>query len=416
MDFRVDEDQSRVKNLIRSFCTKEVDVKELLSILRSHASASSIEEIRKTYPYRLQERLHEIGLRQLAVPQEYGGTAPYRGSNVLLTIAAEEMGYWGGPVVGLVMIPWIFLKAVANNRTVSQDQKEWIFSKFVADPHFIIAASVSEGDSATDIHLPYDEGMGKVLKVRAFREQGRWVIDGTKAYCSGGAVASYIMVATRTEENLPVSKACTFFWVPTNDPNIRLNPHHMAITDFGGNCLVVLNGVRVTEDHMLGERGRGFTIIQSFFNAHLPGIAGLVGAMRRIFEHMQAYAKERIGGGKPIKEHSGLASKLGEIAAQIEACRSLMYRAAWEIDQAEENGLPPDNLFWFASTYGYCKRAFMHFCEVATCVYGGMALSVDFPLFSFLLQSFYVQAAGLTREIDFMIAARDYEKKYNFGF
>ncbi|MEO0247665.1 MAG: acyl-CoA dehydrogenase family protein [candidate division WOR-3 bacterium] len=415
MDFRLSEEQEIVRGLIKRF-GREINKEELVLTLRQQAKAQTVEELKASFPYKILEKLHDLGLRQLAIPQEFGGTSPIHQVNVTLTMAAEELGYWAGPVVGLVIIPWIFLRTIAVNKYVNREQKHWIFKKFLDDPHFIIATAVSEPESASDIHLPYDEGGKNILKTKAVKKANGWIVDGVKSYCSAGGVANYIMVATRTEEEAPVSEACTFFWIPSDAKGVHLKPHNMLVTDFGGNCEVVLNDVFVPDENMLGIRGRGFSIIKSFFNSHLPGIAGILGFIRKTYEFLRDYAKQRIAGGKPLIQHSATASKLGEMITDITACRMLIYRAAWEIDQAQERGLPDENLFWFASAYGYFKKISLKFCNLATTILGGMSTSFDLPLADLLTHVYYIQAAGLTREIDYMIANRDYDKLQCWGY
>lgn len=75
--------------------------------------------------------------------------------------------------------------------------------------------------------------------------------------------------------------------------------------------------------------------------------------MRRIYEHMREYAKQRRAGGKSLIEHLNVALKLGEIASDLEALRNLMYRAAWEIDVAQSSSNYKHNLFWYSATYAF---------------------------------------------------------------
>uniref|UniRef100_A0A7V4E4K8 Acyl-CoA dehydrogenase n=1 Tax=candidate division WOR-3 bacterium TaxID=2052148 RepID=A0A7V4E4K8_UNCW3 len=238
MNFEIFEDQKQIKILIKKFCQKELNEEYLKEIEMRITRAKTKEEIRKLFPWHLLDKLHEIGIRQLAIPQKYGGTAPEQQVNITLTLAAEEIGYWGGNLVGIVMIPWIFLRAIAIDKTINEDQRKWIFQKFVQDSRFLIATAVGEASSCTDIHYPYDEGGSAILKCKGFKEDGCWIIDGEKAYCSGGAVAHLIMVAVRTNPEGPVSEAMSFFWIPTNLPGVTITPHQMLATDLGGNCQI----------------------------------------------------------------------------------------------------------------------------------------------------------------------------------
>lgn len=418
VDFSFTEEQKQIKALVKQFCQRDVDQKRLEEIAAKTFEARTVEELRAAFPYDLLEKLHQVGLRQLSVPQKYGGTAPETDVNLTLTMAAEEVGYWGGRIVDPLMIPWLFLRAIATNRYITEEQKKWIFSKFIENPRLVIATSVGEPAGGTDIHLPYDEGGSSILQVNAYKDGNEWVINGDKTFCSNGGTADFIMLAARTDKEAPVSQAMTFFWVPTDAPGITLTPNRMLTLEFGGNCQAHYDNVRVPESNLIGQVNKGFSIIESFFQAHLPGVSCSVGVMQRIYEQMREYAKQRIGGGKPIIEHTSIASKLGELAVNLESLRCLLYRGAWEIDQVEKAGgraLGESNWFWFTAGYAFFKQVSWRFCELATDIYGGMSASVDLPLGGFLKHIFYVRAAGLTVDVELIRACRDYDTRYRKG-
>lgn len=418
MDFSLTEEQKQIKTLVRQFCQREIDQKRLEELAAKTAEAQTVEELRAAYPYDLLEKLHEVGLRQLQIPVKYGGTAPETDVNVTLTMAAEEAGYWGGRIVDPLMIPWLFLRAIATNMYVTEEQRKWIFSQFIENPRLVVATSVGEPAGGTDIHLPYDEGGSSILNVTAYKDGNEWVINGDKAFCSNGGTADLIMVAARTDKEAPVSQAMSFFWIPTDAPGITLTPNRMLTLEFGGNCQTHYDNVRVPECNLIGQLNKGFSIIESYFHAHLPGVSGSLGLMQRIYEQMREYAMQRFGGGKPIIEHTSVASRLGELAVNLEALRSLLYRAAWEIEQVEEAGgraLGESNWFWFTAGYALFKRVSWRFCELATDIYGGMSASTDLPLSGFLKHIFYIRAAGLTIDVELIRASRDYDTRYRAG-
>jgi alkylation response protein AidB-like acyl-CoA dehydrogenase len=418
MDFDFSEEQRHIMDSVRQFCLREVDQKHLEDLAEKTVAARTVQELRAAYPYDLLEKLHTIGLRQLPIPMEYGGTAPENNVNLILTMVCEQAGYWGGAVNNLLMIPYLFLRAIAANRYVTAEQKKWIFSRFISNPRFTIATSVGEPAGGTDIHLPYDEGGGSILKVTAHKDGNEWVLNGDKMYSSTCGAADLIMVAARTDKNAPVSKAMSFFWVPADADGLSITPNPMMILEFGGNCQTYYDNVRVPETHLIGEVNKGFSIIESYFEAHLPGVSGSLGIMQRVYEQMREYARQRVVGGKPLIRHSSIASKLGEMAVSMEAVRSLMYRSAWEMDQKEKSGgsaLGESNWFWFVASYSLFKQVSWRFCELATDIYGGMSASSELPISSFLRHIYYIRAAGLTVNAELLRAGWDYDGRYRSG-
>lgn len=415
MDFTLTEEQEHIKLSVKQFCKREVDPKQLAELAEKSARARTVDELKAAYPYDLLEKLHNVGLRQLSIPVKYGGTAPEKGVNLTLTVIAEELGYWGGAVIDPLIVPWIFLRAIAANMYVTEEQRKWIFSKFVENPRMVIACASTEPAGGTDIALPFDEGGSSILQVNARKDGNEWIINGDKMFCTSGGAADYIMVSTRTDKTAPVSKAMSFFWVPTNAPGLTISPNRMVVQNFGGNCQTNYDNVRVPECNLIGQVNKGYSYHDSFGQAHLPGISGMLGGMQRIYEDMREYTKQRTGGNKPLIRHTSTAARLGEMAVNLESLRAMMYRSAWEIDRVDEAGGPPmgeANLFWFQAAYALFKKVSWRFCELASDIYGGMSASVDLPVAGFLNQIYYVRAAGATVDAELIKAGTIYDGRY----
>lgn len=351
-------------------------------------------------------------MRQILIPVKYGGTAPETDVNQTMTALFEEAGYWGG--AGFLMIPIGAFTSTANTY-ITEAQKEWIFSQLLNNPRLMISQTISEPAGATDIHLPYDEGGGSILTVNAYKDGNEWVINGDKMYSGGTGVADYIMVAARTDKESPVSRAMSHFWVPADAPGVAITPNKIMAIGFGGNCQNHFDNVRISESYLIGQVNKGYAILEAFFEGMFTVVAGELGGMQRLYEQMREYARQRIGGGKPLIKHSSIASKLGEIAISLEALRNYVYRAAWESDQVAKAIAPGQrkvNWFWSQSAYAFSKQIAWRFCEVATDIYGGMSGSVDFPLEGFMRHTFVSRAAGLTINVELIHTCWDYEERY----
>lgn len=273
-----------------------------------------------------------------------------------------------------------------------------------------MAGTVSEPAGATDLHLPYDEP-GAVGKVFAHKEGNEWVINGDKMFSSGGGIADLLQVATRTDKEGPWSKSMTMFWVPKDSPGMTMTPNKMISAEFGGNVQTSYENVRVPENQMIGQVNKGFSVIESIFTTKWLGVVAFLGIMEKLYDDMREYAKQRIGGGKPIMEHTSIAAKLGELACRIEGLKALLYKVAWECDQAEKVGKRASH-FWDLSFYWLLKDVSWRFCELSTDVYGCLSGSTDMPLEGFLRGSFYFRAAGLTCDVELFKASQEYDTRF----
>src|SRR4030042_5031948 len=126
MELDLTEEQKQIKSLVKEFYQREVDPKRMADIVSKVAKVETVEELRDLQPLDLIAKLHDVGLRQLAVPKKYGGTAPETGGNLTRLVAGEEAGYWGGLGGGdLLTNCWFFCTTIATSTYVTEEQKEW---------------------------------------------------------------------------------------------------------------------------------------------------------------------------------------------------------------------------------------------------------------------------------------------------
>ena len=415
MDFSLSEEQKQIKALVRDFCRQEIDPAKVRQRIAQTSQARTVEEIRAAFPYDLLKKMDDVGLRQLSIPAKYGGTAPDEEPNMALVVAAEEFGYWGAGIGDIVVIPWFFVRTIAANHYVTEEQKEWFFSQYTANPVMNVAITASEPAGATDVHLPFDDGGSRIVQVTARKEGKEWVISGDKMYSSGRAVADMVMAVTRTDKAAPASHAMTVFWVPSDAPGVTIIPNVTTIQELGGNCQTHYENVRVSEDNLVGEAGKGYSILETLFELKYYAVAEFVGAMQRLYEQMREFAAQRVGGGKPIIQHTSVSSKLGDVAIDLETLRGLVYRTAWELDQMEKEGSRPlgeARKFSSIACYARMKQISWRFCQVAADVYGGICASVDLPWEGFLRNIFMRSSAGLTLDVELSEASRHYDNRY----
>lgn len=381
MDFQLSEEQNQIKALIRDFCKREVDDKRLWEIAQT-AATSNVEELRANMPWDLVEKSHEVGLRQLAVPEKYGGGGFGLGGWLTRTLAAEEAGYSGGQFGRLMTIPWKFCGDIDS--CASEEQKDWFFKRFMENHRMYVAASISEPEGMTDISLPYDEP-GVAMKTHAYKDGNEWVINGDKMWCSAGAVADLILVSARTDKKGPISKSMTQFWVESDQPGIEMELNRIMVADMTGNVQIHLDNVRVPEDHVMGEINEAWEVMHSRLGAKMIHFASHIGRTQKMYEQIMDYAKERIQGGKPIIQHPNVAALLAEAAVNLEATRALFYKAAWECDQEEKaTGRGTVNPKWGDFCNYYYKKMTIRFCEIGVEILGGMSVSKDFPFERFV--------------------------------
>ncbi|HWW54527.1 MAG TPA: acyl-CoA dehydrogenase family protein [Acidimicrobiales bacterium] len=155
------------------------------------------------------------------------------------------------------------------------------------------------------------------LRTRADRDGNDYVITGHKVWTSYSDVADWCLVLTRTDHEVPKHKGLSAFAVPMRQPGIEQRPLRMinGITrEFGE---VIFNGVRVSSDNMIGERGEGWSLAMTVVSHERePGELGYVARYTKLVKELSARVK-----GEPSKFGSEQVQDLGWAIVESEMLR-----------------------------------------------------------------------------------------------
>jgi alkylation response protein AidB-like acyl-CoA dehydrogenase len=183
-----------------------------------------------------------------------------------------------------------------------------------------------------DAYAITEEGAGSdvsMVATTARRDGDAWVIDGEKWHVTSGDVADFFLVHAHVDGD--PTKA-TVFLVDKDTPGVRLvrTPAYMHTFVFE-HPIFAFDSVRVSHDQVLGEVGQGFELTKDWFVEERIMIgARTIGASTRALELALAFAKEREQFGRAIVENQAIGFMLADMAAEIMAAKSLLYRTCWE--------------------------------------------------------------------------------------
>jgi alkylation response protein AidB-like acyl-CoA dehydrogenase len=237
-----------------------------------------------------------------------------RGYDVFQQMLIEEQ--WGRATGALWDIPWRPSIPLARG---TEEQKE----------RFLRPAIRGE---RRDAYAITEEGAGSdvtAVATTARREGGEWVLDGEKWHVTSGDVADFFLVHAHVEGD--PAKA-TVFLVDKDAPGVRLvrTPRYTHTFVFE-HPIFAFDGVRVGDDRVLGEVGEGFELTKDWFVEERIMIgARTMGASARALELSLAFAQERRQFGRPIVEFQAIEFMLADMAAEIMAAKSLLYRVCWD--------------------------------------------------------------------------------------
>jgi len=178
----------------------------------------------------------------------------------------------------------------------------------------------------------------RLVQTRADRRNGKYHLSGEKWFVTTGDYADYLIVHAHVDGD---AGKPTLFLVDKNLPGVRIKriPKFMHTYVFE-HPEFVFEEVELGEDKVLGKVGEGFELTKDWFvEARLQIAANCLGAAIRAAEIANTYAAERVQFGRPIRDFQAIEFMLADMAVEIMATKSLVYRVAWEIDRGSDRKL-----------------------------------------------------------------------------
>ena len=169
----------------------------------------------------------------------------------------------------------------------------------------------------------------RMVATTAVRKDGDYVITGEKWHVTTGDVADFLLVHAHVDGD---PDRPTVFFVDKDLEGVRVVrvPKYTHTFVFE-HPVFALDDVRVPAGGVLGEVGGGYELTKDWFvEERLMIAARTVGASIRLLELSVAFARDRVAFGQPILEYQGVGFTVADMAAEIQAAKSLLYRVAWD--------------------------------------------------------------------------------------
>jgi butyryl-CoA dehydrogenase len=376
MDFALDQELTMVRDMAREFAEKE---------LRSRAAQFDREERIAPDVF---EKLGELGLWGLTVPEEYGGAGM---GNLALSAVLMEINR-ACASTGVTLSVHNSLLGAPLRRFGNEAQKRaWLPE--VASGERIGAYCLTEPNSGSD---------AAALRTVAVRSGDEWVLDGTKVWVTNGGIAGLFVVYARTDPAAPKAKGISAFLVPRETPGLSVGKHEKKTGIRGSSTTeILLQGARIPATNLLGELNRGFTVAMDTLDGGRIGIAAqAVGIAQACLEASVKYSRERRQFQAPIGEFQAIQFKLSDMATRIEASRLLTFRAAWMRDRGEPCSREAAQAKLFSSlTANFCA-------DEAVQIHGGAGYTDEFPVERFFRDARITEIYEGATDIQRIVIAR----------
>ena len=242
-------------------------------------------------------------------------------------------------------------------------------------------------------------------KTTAKFDSGEWIINGNKQFItnSGTDITKLVTVTAVTGVKDGGKKEISTILVPTTTPGFTAEP---AYNKVGWNASdthpLTFADVRVPEENLLGERGRGYANFLRILDEGRIAISALsVGAAQGCVDESIKYAKEREAFGRPIGHNQAIAFKIARMEARAHVARTAYYDAA----ALMLSGKPFKKQASIAKLIS--SEAAMDNARDATQIHGGYGFMNEYAVARHYRDSKILEIGEGTTEVQLMLIARE---------
>ena len=305
MDFQLSDEQSAILDMARNFARDE---------MLPHAEDWDENAI---FPVDALRAAAALGLAGIYCAEEHGGSGLGRLDS---TIIFEELASACPSTAAYIsihnMCAWMIDSFGGN------EQRARFLPKLTTMEHFA-SYCLTEPGSGSD---------AAALRTRADRDDDHYVLNGSKAFISGGSAADVYVCMVRTGDDSPSGISCIA--VEKDAPGLSFGKLEKKL---GWNsqptAAVIFEDCRVPVENLIGAEGEGFKIaMQGLDGGRLNIGACSIGGARACLDAARDYLKERKQFGQPLADFQALQFCLADMATELESARLMIHRAAWMLD------------------------------------------------------------------------------------
>jgi acyl-CoA dehydrogenase len=340
---------------------------------------------RAEYPWDVRKLLSEQDVLGLPFPVEYGGTGT---GTLMLNMAVEELAKVDASCALILMVQE--LGTLPIQLYGSEELKERLLPR-CASGEFSPAFALSEPEAGSD-----PAGM----KTSAVKDGDEWVINGAKNWISNLGVADFYVTFAVTDRE---QRRITAFVVEADRPGFSVGKleHKLGIRA-SPTGQPVYEDVRVPEDNVIGEVGKGLSVaLGTLERTRLGAAAQAVGIAQGATDYAVSYARERRQFGKAINEFQGIQFKLADMETRTAAARELLYKACAMADQGH-----PQRAKYSSMAKVFCSDTAMAVTVEAVQVLGGYGYVKEYPVERMMRDAKITQIYEGTNEIQRLVIAR----------
>ena len=314
MDFDLSDEQRAIQMLCREFARDEVKPR------------AEEMDAKAAFPYDLVKKMAELGLMGLPFPEAYGGAGA---DTVSYALAVMEIAR-ADASTGITLAAHVSLGSTPFYLFGTEEQKQ----KYLVP---LARGEMLWGFGLTEPQAGSDAGG---TRTRAEFRDGRWVINGTKAFItnSGTEITGGTTITAVTGTDEKGRPEISNFVVPQATPGFTRSKTYRKMGWRASDTRELsFVDATVSENMLLGVRGRGLKQFLTILDGGRISVAALsVGLALGAFDEAFAYAKDRHQFGQSISKFQAIQFKLSDMLMEIEHAKLMVLKAAWEKDNGRD--------------------------------------------------------------------------------
>jgi alkylation response protein AidB-like acyl-CoA dehydrogenase len=352
------------------------------------------------YPAEIVEKMKEIGLFGIKIPEEYGGLGEPLTTYALVVIELAR--------------GWMSLSGILNTHFIAAWQLE-NFGTEEQKQRYLPRMATGEIRAALSMTEPHAGSDSQAIKCKAIRDGDVYRVTGTKMWVTNGLRSGIVMLMCKTDPDADPPRRGIGMLIVEKEPGKQKMPG----LEVGPNIEKLgYKGVETTElifddfpvpvENLLGgQEGQGFYQVMAGIEVGRVNVsARAIGVAQRAFEEAIKYAQERETFGRPIAQHQAIQFKLADMATQLEAAKLLMMNAAQKKDAGERSDLEAGMAKLFAA------EMCVYVTTEALRIHGGYGYSKEFVVERLYRDAPFLIIGEGTSEIQKMIIGRQLLERY----
>jgi len=277
------------------------------------------------FPPELFRKLADLGVCGITIDPVYGG----QGEDLVAAVAIIEELCRAGAFAAGPFIHCAFYGGMNISENGSEAQKRAYLPKLARGEH-LFAYGLSEPDVGGDL--------ASVRTTARRTPEGGVVVNGFKRWCTGADFADTLYCLVQSDDEAPRHANLSFILIPASAPGVTVHPIEHGNLRYTLSSDVILENVELPPESIVGgeagwNQGWGMLAGRALDVEKLEITAVTFGIAQAAVEEAWAYAQDRKQFGKPISGHQAIRHRLVDARTRLEACRHMLYHAAWLANQ-----------------------------------------------------------------------------------